>query len=103
MRSSSGSTGASSFSTLPNGSSHTQVQEYFADYAPLLPYLFSLNITPSINRPLYGSNPTTWNPEALDAHVQGLIAVLLSMRKKPIIRYERMSPMAKKLGSEIQV
>ncbi|XP_006462752.1 hypothetical protein AGABI2DRAFT_207344 [Agaricus bisporus var. bisporus H97] len=79
-----------------------EVQEYFADYAPLLPYLFSLNITPSINRPLYGSNPTTWNPEALDAHVQGLIAVLLSMRKKPIIRYERMSPMAKKLGSEIQ-
>ena len=30
-----------------------------------------------------------------------MIGVLLSLKKKPIIRYERMSGMAKKLGSEI--
>ena len=35
--------------------------------------------------------------------MQGVTAVLLSLRKKPIIRYEKMSPMAKKLGVEIQV
>ncbi|KAF8743913.1 hypothetical protein AX14_013970 [Amanita brunnescens Koide BX004] len=38
---------------------------------------------------------------ALEASVQGLIAVLLSLRKKPIIRYERMSVMAKKLGAQV--
>lgn len=35
--------------------------------------------------------------------MQGITAVLLSLRKKPVIRYEKMSPMAKKLGIEIQV
>lgn len=35
--------------------------------------------------------------------MQGIIAVLLSLKKKPVIRYERMSSMAKKLGMEVQV
>lgn len=35
--------------------------------------------------------------------MQGITAVLLSLKKKPVIRYEKMSPMAKKLGIEIQV
>ena len=29
--------------------------------------------------------------------------MLLSLKKKPVIRYEKSSPMAKKLGVEIQV
>lgn len=80
-----------------------QEQEYFADYTPILPGVFSLNHTPSVKQPLYGSSPSIWAPEALEAHVKGILAVLLSLKKKPIIRYERMSPMAKKLGTEIQV
>ncbi|TFY83867.1 hypothetical protein EWM64_g143 [Hericium alpestre] len=79
-----------------------EVQEYFADYAPLLPSLFSLNHMPSASRPLYGSTPNTWDPKALESSVQGLIAVLLSLKKKPVIRYERMSGMAKKLSLEVQ-
>jgi hypothetical protein len=35
--------------------------------------------------------------------VQGITAVMLSLKKKPIIRYEKMSSMAKKLAVEIQV
>lgn len=79
-----------------------EVQEYFADFAPLLPCLFSLNHTPTEEKPLYGSNPNAWDPKALERSVQGIIAVLLSLKKKPVIRYERMSGMAKKLGSELQ-
>ncbi|VDC00704.1 unnamed protein product [Peniophora sp. CBMAI 1063] len=79
-----------------------EVQEYFADYAPMLPALFSFNHFPSPEDPLYGSTPNTWNPTALDRHVQGLAALLLSLKKKPVIRYERMSGMAKKLAGEIQ-
>ncbi|KIP09648.1 hypothetical protein PHLGIDRAFT_126102 [Phlebiopsis gigantea 11061_1 CR5-6] len=79
-----------------------EVQEYFADYAPILPPLFSLNHTPTSTRPLYGTSPSSWDPKALDRSVQGIIAVLLSLKKKPIIRYEKSSSMAKKLGVEIQ-
>uniref|UniRef100_A0A8H8CN73 Vacuolar protein sorting-associated protein 45 n=1 Tax=Psilocybe cubensis TaxID=181762 RepID=A0A8H8CN73_PSICU len=79
-----------------------EVQEYFADYAPILPCLFSLNHTPSVANPLYGSTVNSWDPRALELAMQGITAVLLSLKKKPVIRYEKMSPMAKKLGIEIQ-
>ena len=68
-----------------------------------MPCLFSLNHMPTASRPLYGSSPNSWDPKALERAVQGVTAVLLSLKKKPIIRYERSSPMAKKLGVEIQV
>ncbi|KIK57207.1 hypothetical protein GYMLUDRAFT_98832 [Collybiopsis luxurians FD-317 M1] len=79
-----------------------EVQEYFADYAPLLPSLFSLNHMPSTSKPLYGTSPNTWNADALERTVQGITAVLLSLKKKPVIRYEKMSGMAKKLATEVQ-
>ena len=81
----------------------THTQEQFADYAPILPSLFSLNHTPSLSNPLYGNSPTTWDTDALSRTAQGITAVLLSLKKKPVIRYERMSPMGKKLGQEILV
>ncbi|KAJ8595239.1 Sec1-like protein [Rhizopogon salebrosus TDB-379] len=79
-----------------------EVQEYFADYAPLLPCLFSLNHTPTSEKPLYGSSPNVWDSTALERSVQGIIAVLLSLKKKPVIRYEKTSGMAKKLANEVQ-
>lgn len=44
-----------------------------------------------------------WDPTALERSLQGVIAVLLSLKKKPVIRYEKSSGMAKKLASEVQV
>ena len=79
------------------------LQEYFADFTPILPCLFSLNHMPSASKPLYGSTTNSWDFRALELAMQGVTAVLLSLRKKPVIRYEKMSPMAKKLGVEIQV
>ena len=35
--------------------------------------------------------------------MQGLVAVMLSLKKKPVIRYEKMSSMARKLAIELQV
>ncbi|KIJ54233.1 hypothetical protein M422DRAFT_153815 [Sphaerobolus stellatus SS14] len=78
-----------------------EVQEYFADYAPILPSLFSLNHFPSQSRPHWGSTPNAWDEEALQRSIEGITAVLLSLKKKPIIRYERMSALAKRLGSEV--
>ncbi|KAG7088311.1 hypothetical protein E1B28_012321 [Marasmius oreades] len=79
-----------------------EVQEHFADYAPLLPCLFSLNHMPTVSKPLYGSSPSTWDSDALERSVEGITAVLLSLKKKPVIRYEKMSAMAKKLAGEVQ-
>ena len=45
---------------------------------------------------------TSWNSDALSRSVQGIIAVLLSMKKKPLIRYEKSSILGKKLASEAQ-
>lgn len=86
-------------------------QEYFADYSPLTSSHFSLSLLPTPLHPsphqktiaLYGDSPNTFatSSPALSRHVEGLTALLLSLKKKPIIRYERMSGQAKKLGQEI--
>ena len=72
-------------------------------YAPLLPSLFSLNHYPTATSPLWGFTPNSWNKAALERAVQGITAVLLSLKKKPVIRYEHMSSLAKKLGAEVLV
>jgi hypothetical protein len=77
-------------------------QEYFADYVPINPALFSLNYsTPPMH--LWSSSPNDWDPTALERHTSGLVALLLSLKKKPVIRYERMSGLARKLGEEVHV
>lgn len=81
-----------------------EVQEYFADYLPITSSLFSLSpAAGQPNTPLgpWATNPNEWDKTALDRHVQGIMALLLSLKKKPVVRYERMSALAKKLGEEI--
>lgn len=111
-----------------------EVQEYFADYAPITSSHFSLNLQPYTHQPsshpttislsslvtqpnpssaskksyqralpLFGDSTSTWNIStgALERHVQCLSALCLSLKKKPLVRYARMSKMAKKLGQEL--
>lgn len=56
---------------------------------------------------LYSDMPTSFDlsPEtgSFERHVEGLTALLLSLKKRPVIRYERMSNMAKKLGQDLIV
>jgi len=51
--------------------------------------------------------PSAWDLSAetgsFERHVDGLMALLLSLKKRPVIRYQRMSGMAKKLGHELSV
>lgn len=77
------------------------VQEYFADHIVINPDLYILNLNiPQIK--IWGSSPELWNPDALQRSTEGLIAVLLSLKKKPLIRYEKNSLMAKKLAIEVR-
>lgn len=77
------------------------IQEYFADYIVVNPDLLSLDLSFPKQR-LWGNNPDIWNPDSLQRCTEGVIALLLSLRKKPLIRYEKNSLMAKKLATEIR-
>lgn len=79
-----------------------EIQEFFADYLPVNSDLFSLNIDTPPSR-IWADSPATWDQQSLDQHTKGLLALLLSLKKRPVIRYERMSALAKKLGEELSV
>ncbi|KAI1375750.1 Sec1-like protein [Hypoxylon crocopeplum] len=78
-----------------------QVQEHFADYIVINPDLFSIDITLPQQR-IWSSSPDLWNPDSLQRTTDGLIAILLSLKKKPLIRYEKNSLLAKKLATEVR-
>lgn len=77
------------------------VQEHFADYTVVNPDLFSFEIMLPRWR-IFAGGPDTWNPDALQRSAEGLIAALLSLKKKPLIRYAKSSPAAKKLATEVR-
>jgi len=77
------------------------VQEYFADFIVINPDLFSFNLVFPRQR-LWSVSPDMWNTDALQRSTEGLIAVLLSLKNKPLIRYEKNSLMAKKLATEVR-
>lgn len=77
------------------------VQEHFADYIVINSDLFSLGYSLPQHR-LWGTSPDAWNPDALQRCSDGILAALLSLKKKPLIRYAKTSPMAKKLASEVR-
>ncbi|KAI9017038.1 Sec1-like protein [Gaertneriomyces semiglobifer] len=74
-----------------------EVQEYFADCLAINSDLFSLNI----RTPLYTENLQTWDPRTFQRSTDGILALLLSLKKKPLIRYERSSALARKLAAEV--
>ncbi|KAF5026406.1 hypothetical protein F66182_1534 [Fusarium sp. NRRL 66182] len=77
------------------------VQEHFADYIVINPDLFSFGLTLPQQR-IWAGSPDTWNPDSLQRCSEGLVGVLLSLKKKPLIRYQKTSPLAKKLASEVR-
>ncbi|KAL8761407.1 MAG: hypothetical protein Q9184_002465 [Pyrenodesmia sp. 2 TL-2023] len=77
------------------------VQEYFGDYIVVNTDLFSLDLAFPKHR-LWSNSPDAWNPNALQRCTEGVIAVLLSLKRKPLIRYQKNSLMAKKLATEVK-
>lgn len=56
----------------------------------------------SLNQRLWGSSPDMWNPDSLQRSTEGVIALLLSLKKRPLIRYQKNSLLAKKLATEVR-
>nr|CAG4647780.1 EOG090X03QA [Moina brachiata]SVE92924.1 EOG090X03QA [Moina brachiata] len=72
-----------------------EIQEFYADYFAFGPHLFSFNLEKSI----IGME---WNPNSLQRTTQGLVGVLLSLKKYPIIRHQGFSPLAKRLAESLK-
>ncbi|XP_002734962.1 vacuolar protein sorting-associated protein 45-like [Saccoglossus kowalevskii] len=72
-----------------------EVQEFYGDYIAISPHMFSFNLVGCCQG-------ITWNPAALNRVCAGLTAVLLSLKKCPMIRYQNSSEMAKRLAENVR-
>ncbi|KAI1002455.1 Vacuolar protein sorting-associated protein 45 [Podosphaera aphanis] len=77
------------------------VHENFADFIAINPDFFSLDLAFPKHR-IWNSSSDMWNADTLQNTTEGLLAVLLSLKKKPLIRYEKSSLLAKKLATEVR-
>jgi vacuolar protein sorting-associated protein 45 len=71
-----------------------EVKEIYADYLCINASLFSLNIPTCLHA-------LSWQPEALDRTVTGIIGILLSLKLRPTIRYKLGSPPAQTLAKRV--
>ncbi|XP_070542177.1 vacuolar protein sorting-associated protein 45-like isoform X2 [Ptychodera flava] len=72
-----------------------EVQEFYGDYIAASPHMFSFNL-------LGCSQGINWSPNKLNRVCAGLTAVLLSLKKCPMIRYQNSSEMAKRLAENVR-
>ncbi len=71
-----------------------EVHEFFADVLAVNPHLFTLNLPAVVC-------DNAWRPVALDRTVQGLGAALLSLKKRPVVRYQASSTPCQALAQEL--
>jgi len=94
----------SSLERLAEADDHEVVkvmQEYFADYNVVNSDLMSLNLHYPRYK-LWSHSPDMWNTDDLARSTEGVMALLLSLKKNPLVRYQKTSLMAKKLATEIR-
>lgn len=77
-----------------------QVQEFYADFVAVDPFHFTLNIASNYMYML----PAVVDPSGLqhfcDRAVDGIAAIFLALKRRPIIRYSRTSDVAKRIAQE---
>uniref|UniRef100_A0A8C4X1R7 Vacuolar protein sorting-associated protein 45 n=1 Tax=Eptatretus burgeri TaxID=7764 RepID=A0A8C4X1R7_EPTBU len=72
-----------------------EIKEFYADYVALSPHFFTLNMDTC-------TQAGNWSREALSRATLGLTAVLLSLKKCPVIRYIQSSTMAEQLAQGVK-
>lgn len=72
------------------------VQEAYADYLALNSHTFSMNVKYCYQ------NGTYWNPNSFVRISQGLISLLLSLSRSPLIRYQANSVLAERLAEDVR-
>ncbi|XP_059054788.1 vacuolar protein sorting-associated protein 45 [Achroia grisella] len=72
-----------------------EVQEVFADYLAVDRHLFSFNITGCLRGRM-------WNQQELQRCSQGLLALLLSLKRRAVVRYEAASEPCARLAERVR-
>ena len=79
------------------------LQEFYADFCAIDPYHFTLNIQ---NNHMY-MLPTVVDPPGMqsfcDRAVDGIASVFLALKRRPVIRFQRTSDVAKRIAQETAV
>lgn len=78
------------------------VNEYYGDFMAIHSDLFTLNLKHP-HQPLYGDSPSIWHGHTFQRVVEGVLSLLLALKRRPLIRYEKNSALAKRLGTELHV
>jgi len=73
-----------------------EVQEYFADYFAVNSDLFTLNLDGAMSQ----SSGNDWHI-AMERITDGIASVLLSVKKKPTVRYQKKSDLTYRIAQEI--
>nr|POE56805.1 vacuolar protein sorting-associated protein 45 [Quercus suber] len=74
------------------------IVEYFADFIVVNPDLCLLPLSTRV----FSSSADAWNHDMLTRTTEGVLALLLSLKKKPLIRYQKNSVLCKKLATEVR-
>ena len=74
-----------------------QVQEYFADFYAINTDFFSMNL------PTVVTTDRSEQTRLISRICDGIGSVLLSFKKKPIIRFEKLSELSQRVSQELQV
>ena len=91
----------SSLERLAEADDHEVVKsivEYFADFLVINPDLCSLPLSTRV----FSSSPELWHQDSLSRTTEGVLAMLLALKKKPLIRFEKNSLLCKKLATEVR-
>lgn len=72
------------------------IQEAYADYLAINSHTFSMNVKYCYQ------NMTHWNPTSFVRISQGLISLLLSLSRSPLIRYQANSVLAERLAEDVR-
>lgn len=75
-----------------------EIQEFYEDFCAVNSNFYSLNLQ---DYQIFGDSLNTWNSDTFKRTVEGLRAVLLALKKRPMIRYEKNSELGKRLAGEI--
>ncbi|ETW07924.1 hypothetical protein H310_02328 [Aphanomyces invadans] len=82
----------------------SQVQEFYVDYMAVNDNLFHFNVTGAVALSLKATNLVNMSPRTAAVYqrnMDGLTALLLSMKKKPIVRFAKKSDIAEKMARDV--
>ncbi len=79
-----------------------QVQEYFLDYIVVEPHLFTLKLNNIMTLNKVRSKWNATEDQLFSRCVSGIISVLLSLKKRPVIRYQKSSELASSFAREVK-